>query len=104
MVPDAYIQYFYTPGEPVVYISHSTLIPVGTTVLDPQQIHDLGVALEAIHQTFLPVYGLDGDWYGMDTEFKFDDKLDPGNPPSLFMKQARPFPWTPGGAPLSVCD
>jgi hypothetical protein len=104
VVPDAYIHYFKLPNEPVVYTSHCSLIPEGTTVLTSQQIHDLGVALDAIHNTFMPVYGNDGDWYGMDTEFKFDDKLDPGNPPTLFMKQARPFPWTLGGPPLSVCD
>lgn len=96
VLPDAFLQYFYYPGEPVTYITHSTLIPVGQTVLNPGQIHDLGVALDAIHNRFLPVYGNDGDWYGMDIEFKFDDKADPGNPPTLYIKQARPFPWDPG--------
>lgn len=112
LLPDSYIHYFYTPGQPVVYITHSNLIPVGDTVLTPQQSNTLGVALDLVHQHFLPVYGLDGDWYGLDVEFKFDDKYtDPDGPdgplagePQLFVKQARPFPWTPGGAPLSVCD
>lgn len=93
VLPDAYLHYFYYPGQPITYITHSTLIPVNTTVLNATQIHDLGVALDAIHQRFLPVYGNDGEWYGMDIEFKFDDKLDPDAPPTLFIKQARPFPW-----------
>lgn len=96
VLPDAYLHYFYYPGQPVTYITHSTLVPEGHTVLESSMIHDLGVALDAIHQRFLPVYGNDGMWYGMDIEFKFDDKLDPDGPPTLFVKQARPFPWTPG--------
>lgn len=104
VVPDAFIHYFYTPGEPIVYTQHCSLIPDGDTVLTNQQIHDLGVALDAIQRHFRPVYEEPGKWYGMDTEFKFDDKLDPGNPPTLFMKQARPFPWTPGSSPLSLCE
>lgn len=96
VLPDAYLHYFYYPGSPVTYITHSTLIPPGTTVLDATQVNDLGVALDAIHSHFLSVYGNDDEWYGMDVEFKFDDKLDPDNPPTLFIKQARPFPWNPG--------
>ncbi|MBA2321891.1 MAG: hypothetical protein H0V89_12145 [Deltaproteobacteria bacterium] len=102
VLSDSYIHYFYTPGEPVVYISHSNQIPEGETVLDTQQIHDLGVALEAIHIQFMPVYGDDDDWYGMDVEWKFDDKYTPGTP-ELFLKQARPLPWNPGTNSLSFC-
>lgn len=107
VLPDAYLHYFYYPGQPVTYITHSTLIPAGQTVLTNQQVQDLGVALDAIHTRFLPVYGNDGEWYGMDVEFKFDDKLDPGNPPTLFIKQARPFPWDPGSSDIGgsgECD
>jgi hypothetical protein len=96
IVPDAFLHYYYSPGQPVVYISHSNLIPLGQTVLTNQQINDLGRALSAIHTWFYPAYGADGGWYGMDVEFKFDDKLNPGTP-ELFIKQARPFPWNPGG-------
>lgn len=102
VLSDSYIHYFYTPGEPIVYLQHSTLVEAGETVLTTQQSHDLGVALDAIHQWFYPVYGVDALWYGMDIEFKFDDKNTPGTP-QLFIKQARPFPWTPGGSTLSVC-
>lgn len=107
VLPDAYLHYFYYPGEPITYITHSNLIPPGQTVLNATQIHDLGVALDAIHKHFLPVYGNDGEWYGMDIEFKFDDKDDPGGPPTLFVKQARPFPWTPGESDImgsGECD
>lgn len=94
IVPDAFLHFYYSPGQPVVYISHSNLIPLGETVLTNRQINDLGRALAAIHSWFYPVYGADGGWYGMDVEFKFDDKLNPGTP-ELFIKQARPFPWNP---------
>ncbi len=96
VLSDAYLHYFYYPGEPITYITHSNLIPIGQTVLTNGQIHTLGVALDAIHTRFLSVYGNDGDWYGMDVEFKFDDKASPGEPPTLYIKQARPFPWDPG--------
>jgi Pyruvate phosphate dikinase, AMP/ATP-binding domain len=107
VIPDAYLHYFYYPAEPVTYITHSSLIPVGQTVLNPTQVHALGVALDAIHTRFLPVYGNDDEWYGMDVEFKFDDKLDPDSPPTLFIKQARPFPWDPGSSDIhgsGECD
>lgn len=99
---DSYIHYYYSAGQPLVYISHSNLVPEGETVLTNQQSNELGVALDEIHRWFLPVYGNDGDWYGMDIEFKFDDKNTPGTP-QLFIKQARPLPWTPG-ATTSACE
>ncbi len=74
-----------------MYLQHSTEVPAGDTVLTPQEVHDLGVALDAIHAWFLDVYGNDGEWYGMDVEWKFDDKYTPGTP-MLFIKQARPYP------------
>jgi hypothetical protein len=94
VVPDAFLHYYYSQGQPVVYISHSNLVRLGDTVLTSRQINDLGNALAAIHSFFYPVYGADGGWYGMDVEFKFDDKNNPGTP-ELFIKQARPFPWDP---------
>ncbi|MEQ1564629.1 MAG: PEP/pyruvate-binding domain-containing protein [Myxococcota bacterium] len=97
VVPDVFLHFFYTPGEPVTYIGHSNLMPPGETVLTPAQIHDLGVALDAIHTTFYPVYGAGSSWYGMDVEFKFDDKDTPGVP-TLYIKQARPFPWDPSAS------
>ncbi len=92
VVADAFLNYYHTTGQPVVYIQHSNLIPVGETVLTTSEINQLGTALDAIHTYFLPVYGPDdGSWYGMDCEFKFDDKNSPGTP-KLFIKQARPYP------------
>lgn len=98
-IPDAYLHYFNIPGSPVVYISHSNLIPDDETVLDAVQINDLGIALDAINNTFRPVYGDEpGVWYGMDVEFKFDDKANPGADAELYIKQARPFPWDPSAS------
>ena len=60
-------------------------------MLTDSQTHRLGVALRAIHDHFLEVYGADAThWYAMDVEFKFDG--DPGEQPRLFVKQARPHP------------
>lgn len=97
LIPDAYLHFFLLPGSPVTYISHSNLLPPGQTVLNNNQINNLGIALNAIHNYFRPVYG-DVSWYGMDVEFKFDDKNNPGEEPELFVKQARPFPWNPASS------
>ena len=46
--------------------------------------------MDAVHKTFMPVYGGDG-FYGMDTEFKFDkDPLT--DEVHVYLKQARPYP------------
>jgi len=87
---DQIIYYYYTPGQPAVYIQHSSLVPAGETVLSARQLHALGGALDAVHTTFLPVYGSE-DFYGMDTEFKFDQNPSTGEL-QLYMKQARPYP------------
>ena len=76
---------------PTTYLAHSNLVPSGTTVLTPTEIHDLGVALDAIHRYFAEVYQAPGEFYGMDVEFKFDD-LDSASAPELYVKQARPYP------------
>jgi hypothetical protein len=87
---DQYLHYYDLPGQPVTYIAHSNLVPQGQTVLNEVQINQLGRALAAIHAAFLPVYGVSGGFYGMDTEFKFDGEI--GETPTLQMKQARPYP------------
>ena len=94
ILPDAYLHYYYSPGQPIVYIQHSTLIPEGDTVLTTDQSYDLAVTLDAIHRFFRDAYGADGGWYALEVDWKFDDKETPGTP-RLYIKQARPFPgWT----------
>jgi hypothetical protein len=94
VLPDAYLQYFSSPGQPIVFIQHSTEIPEGETVLTTDESYRLGVALDAIHSFFYEVYGETNAWYAMDVEWKFDDKYTPGEP-AVFIKQARPFAgWT----------
>jgi hypothetical protein len=92
---DQFLYFFAQPNQPVSYIAHSSLVAQGKTVLSATQIHQLGVALDAIHERFSPAYGPasgnDG-WYGMDVEFKFDDEADPSKPATLYIKQARPYP------------
>lgn len=91
VLPDAYLNYYYSPGQPVVYISHSSLVEEGETVLTAQQVHDLSEALDAAHSFFYDAYGADGDWYALECDFKFDDKETPGTP-QVYLKQARPYP------------
>jgi hypothetical protein len=94
VLPDAYLQYFSSPGQPIVFIQRSTEIPEGETVLTTDESYRLGVALDAIHSFFYELYGETNAWYAMDVEWKFDDKYTPGEP-AVFIKQARPFAgWT----------
>jgi hypothetical protein len=92
---DEFLYYFSQSGQPTVYLSHSSLLPSGTTsVLTRRQVYDLGQALTAIHQRFSDAYGPGAEnygWYAMDVEFKFDDE-DTGGEPALIVKQARPYP------------
>jgi Pyruvate phosphate dikinase, AMP/ATP-binding domain len=88
---DAYLHYFTNPGQPIVFTQHSSLVPEGETVLDVDQSHRLAVALEAIHNYFASAYSEPGEWYALEVDFKFDDKLSPGSP-RLYVKQARPYP------------
>jgi len=91
---DQFVYQFSMPNQPILSIAHSNLIPDGQTVITKRQAYDLGVALDAIHKYFSPVYGQElGKWYAMDVEFKFDDINSPGQS-TLFVKQARPhFGW-----------
>jgi pyruvate,water dikinase len=88
------IYYHFNDNQPIVYVSHSNQVPAGTTVLSRSQVHELGVALEAIQSFFRPSYGpppdKPGAWYGLEVDFKFD--FPPGLPGGLFIKQARPIP------------
>jgi hypothetical protein len=91
---DQFVYYYGMPGQPVVYLSHSNLIPEGETVLTRQQIHALGSALEAIHERFSPAYGPESGntgWYGLEVDFKFDAEQE-GGTEQLWVKQARPHP------------
>ena len=76
------------------YLAHSSIIPAGETVLSTRQLYDLGVALAAIRTRFNAAYGpASGNtgFYGLEVDFKFDDELTPGTP-TLYVKQARPYP------------
>lgn len=95
MTSDQFLSFFNEPNQPVTYFAHSSLITSGTTVLTATQVHQLGVALDAIHKRFSPAYGPaagNTGWYAMDVEFKFDDDANPGQPPTLYINQAAPTP------------
>ena len=92
---DQFVYLSDLPGQPIVYLAHSSLIRPGTTVLTRAQVEELGQALSAIHAFFSPVYGPNTPdrFYGMDVEFKFNtDPLDPTRTSRLVIKQARPYP------------
>ena len=86
---DQYLHYFAQSGQPVVFIGHSNLTAPGANVLDASQILELSTALDKLHSYFRASYGAGVDWYAMDVEWKFDGE--PGQRPSLFIKQARPY-------------
>jgi hypothetical protein len=92
---DQFLYFFYNPNQPTTFIDHSNLVQTGSTVLTKAQTHELGVALDKIHQRFSVAYGAGSGntgWYGMDVEFKFDDRDSADGTPRLFVKQARPYP------------
>lgn len=92
---DQMLYYFGSPNQPVSYLAHSNLIPVGTTVLTRYQLYTLGTALAAIHDRFSAAYGPasgNSGWYAMDVEFKFDNADAPAELARLYVKQARPYP------------
>jgi hypothetical protein len=90
-LPEAYLHYFGSPGQPLVYTQRSSLVAEGAAVLSPEQSYRLGLGLDAIHKYFAAAYGASGGWYALEVDWKFDDKRTPGEP-SLFIKQARPYP------------
>jgi pyruvate,water dikinase len=91
-VTESFLHYFDTQNRPVSYLSASNLVAPGERVLTPEQVGELGTALDAIRHFFSPAYapsaGAD-PWWAMDVEFKFD--AEDGGAPALFVKQARPF-------------
>lgn len=94
---DEFLYFFSQPNQPITYLSRSSLVPEGESVLTKAQIRQLGEALDAIHNRFSAAYGPaagNSGWYAMDVEFKFDDDENPNpdDPPTLFIKQARPYP------------
>ncbi len=92
VLPDSYLHYFYSAGQPIVYIQHSTLVPEGETVVSEDEAYRLGIVLDAIHKYFYSAYGgAPGEFYALEVDWKFDDKLSPGFP-RLYVKQARPYP------------
>lgn len=86
---DYFIYYFSYPGQPSVYLSHSNLVPDGTSVLKPIQAYELGQALTLLHAHFALLYRRPGQPYAMDVEFKFDGPR--GGESVLWLKQARPY-------------
>ncbi|MEM7155364.1 MAG: PEP/pyruvate-binding domain-containing protein [Myxococcota bacterium] len=89
---DQFIYHFDFPGQPIVSIVRSNLVPPGETVLTFAQTYELGKALKDIHTYFSTIYPPNANgWYAMDVEFKFDD-IGEYDEPILWVKQARPHP------------
>jgi hypothetical protein len=92
VVPESFLHYYDVQNRPLSYLSESSLVGPGQRVLSPAQVAELGASLDAIRQFFAPAYtpapGSD-PWWAMDVEFKFD--AEEGQPPALFVKQARPL-------------
>ena len=54
---DQFIYHFDFPGQPIVYLEHSSLIPMDRRCCPPSQVFSLGQALKKIHEFFKPAYG-----------------------------------------------
>ncbi|MDB5051939.1 MAG: hypothetical protein JWO30_5010 [Fibrobacteres bacterium] len=91
---DEFVYHYDMPGQPIVFIAHSSLVPKGTTVLTTAQTHMLGMALKEIQKYYQPLYGKDASkWWGMEVDFKLDQPMDdPNGSPIILIKQARPYP------------
>jgi hypothetical protein len=95
VVSDQILYFYSNPNQPITYLTRSNLVEDGTSVLTNKQLHELGGALQAIHDRFSPAYGPGAGntgWYAMDVEFKFDNDEAPDKPAQLYVKQARPYP------------
>jgi hypothetical protein len=90
---DQFLYYYESPGQPMVFVAHSSLTASGKNVLTASQAYALGTALKEIHRFFKAAYGTNASkWYAMDTEFKLDQRDgDPTGTPVIIMKQARPY-------------
>jgi pyruvate,water dikinase len=92
---DEIILYYDGGNVTPTYLSHSNLVPDGTTVLNQAQVLSLARALDTIQKRFSPAYGPQSGstkFYAMDVEFKFDDEDNaPGVGATLLVKQARPY-------------
>jgi hypothetical protein len=97
---DPYLQYFSSPGQPIVYTQRSTLVAEGSAVLSPEQTYRLGAALDAIHKYFFSAYGAAGGWYALEVDWKFDDKRALGQP-SRSSSRRGPIP-APSTRPLAA--
>jgi len=95
VISDQFIYQYDLPGQPILFLGHSNLIPDGETVLTTTETYQLGTALKRVHDHFRPAYGPPPEnpfaWYAMDVEFKFS--VSPGDTVSrVVIKQARPAP------------
>jgi hypothetical protein len=90
---DQFLYDYESPGQPMVFVAHSSLTASGKNVLTASQAYALGTALKEIHRFFKAAYGTNASkWYAMDTEFKLDQRDgDPTGTPVIIMKQARPY-------------
>ncbi len=92
---DQYIYYYQMPNFPTAYLSSSNMVEEGEHVLTREQAHELGLALQLIHDRFSYAYGPamgNNGWYAMDTEFKLDVTSPTDDSPKIWLKQARPHP------------
>lgn len=90
---DQFVYHYDMPGQPIVYLGHSSEVPAGENVLTRVEVAELAEALSAIHAYFAPLYGPNtpDHFYAMDIEFKFDS-TGPSGTSDLVIKQARPYP------------
>jgi pyruvate, water dikinase len=88
---DQIVYSFYSRGQPIRYVGHSSLVPAGETVLTAADLRRVGLAAQQVRAHFTRHYPGVGriQQPAMDVEFKV---VDDGGQRRVIVKQARPYP------------
>ena len=91
---DSFLYQFSFPGQPIIYYTHSNVVGPGRDRSDRAADLRSRVARSTSSTGAFPTptRRRPPPGTGMEVEFKFDDEATPGTTPTLYIKQARPYP------------